>query len=776
MAAGKRRVRDEDDDLDEVRRTRGRVVTDGFDSDSDDSESGGHRVRWQKQHGEGAAGASAAAADEDDDDDMFASADKPEAEDSKKQPRSLKLSEIEGQEFGARTLAHSDDEDDDELDPEYAFAQSNNATEFQDANADAERTPPASPSSRDKRGMGYKIDGFNMKSELASGQFDQEGNYTWNAKDPYAQSDRWLEGNYSRKQMRAAQQAHEARAKRAQERANEQEAKYPTEAHALKALAEILEPGESVLEGLQAAGVSKRSKSGARGEQLELFTDLTAILMSDFGLMNIYDETYEGIVRKVRRAGIVDPEWDPKRTRERDQQEPVQQDAGQPDREATPSAAPPANSSVQYEYKWAPAYLAAMAAQSGGNVNPDVEIYGPYSATELCAWAKQGYFGAERENIRVRKHGENSWKTHLGACILILNVLGCYLLWLYWRCASSDAGSVPIGWAPDGALKASDISIEPQMRRYCQKCKGYKPPRSHHCSTCGRCVRRMDHHCQWVGNCVGQNNYADFYRFLVAVTFSCSVQFVIISLTVADYWNEDYYFKRPTTTEMVVIILNYLMCLPVILIIFFLAIYHTWLISGNTTTIEAWEVDRVHTQIRRGIIPHVRYPFDIGFWGNVTSVLGPNPLLWFVPGPVPGNGLEFPTSVADPAQYLWPPRDPRNRMAAPPEYTHGTAAHAMHPATTAAAVAEVPGYDSSGSDDEYEQSDMPPGRHVRVRRGSEGYEVRPPQYNREYWMRMEGYEASDWPEPQEPQEYPYGSFVAYGKYADMADDDEEATT
>ena len=366
--------------------------------------------------------------------------------------------------------------------------------------------------------------------------------------------------------------------------------------------------------------------------------------------------------------------------------------------------------------------------------------------------------------VRTRTFTE----THLVACVAILNALGCYLLWLYWRCANSDAGSVPLGWTPDDALKAADVTIEPKMRRFCQKCNGFKPPRSHHCSTCGRCVRRMDHHCQWIGNCVGHNNYGDFFRFLVAVPISCSVQFALISLVVLDYWNLDQYVKRPSTNEMVFIVLNYLMCLPVILIIFFLALYHIWLVTGNTTTIESWEVDRVHKQIRRGIVPYTRYPFDIGFWGNVTSVLGRNPLYWAVPAPLPGDGLDFPTCVPDrAAQFLWPPKDPRTRV---PVMMNGTRVK-YHDRGI-----DVPGYDSHESEEEDygpdEVDDMPM-RRLHVRRGSEGYEVRPPQYDREYWTRMEGYDASQWPEYQEPEEYPYGSFVAYGKYAE--DEEEEAT-
>ncbi|RYH17586.1 hypothetical protein EON65_28370 [archaeon] len=40
----------------------------------------------------------------------------------------------------------------------------------------------------------------------------------------------------------------------------------------------------------------------------------------------------------------------------------------------------------------------------------------------------------------------------------------------------------------------SEARIE-QFKKFCRKCKAFKPKRAHHCSICGRCIVKMDHHC-----------------------------------------------------------------------------------------------------------------------------------------------------------------------------------------------------------------------------------------------------------------------------------------
>jgi hypothetical protein len=49
------------------------------------------------------------------------------------------------------------------------------------------------------------------------------------------------------------------------------------------------------------------------------------------------------------------------------------------------------------------------------------------------------------------------------------------------------------------ALNASEgASNTLPFKKYCKRCKAYKPIRAHHCSICARCIVKMDHHCPLV--------------------------------------------------------------------------------------------------------------------------------------------------------------------------------------------------------------------------------------------------------------------------------------
>lgn len=72
--------------------------------------------------------------------------------------------------------------------------------------------------------------------------------------------------------------------------------------------------------------------------------------------------------------------------------------------------------------------------------------------------------------------------------------------------------------------------------RFCQWCKGWKPPRSHHCSTVDHCVMRMDHFCPFTNTCIGAFNHGNFLLiyffgytalFYSAVISACSLHVIL---------------------------------------------------------------------------------------------------------------------------------------------------------------------------------------------------------------------------------------------------------
>lgn len=515
-----------DIDLEEQERKRnqqgrkGRVVTEGYDSeDSDEEEEEEEEVDAAAQAGDGG----------EEDDDMFEVKDSngqtgskgatapPTAGDpsgkGKATERYLSLGEIEGQEFqSGPSGALSDESDDEDRDPSLELEDEDEDEEEEgediedDPVAAGERTPPLSPGGTtvlprnlktirrqkglkgkaarkqkaggpsgssssgmpagrpgegdaqsqmdfDDAAMGFKLEGFNMKSEMNSGRFDEEGNYIPNAKDPLAVYDKWLDGNYSKKGIRAAREAKEKRETEARRREREEEmlAGAGGVEGVKMQLLNFMERGESVLETLQRLGkeankvkaeAKKASKQqrrstaqrrngassavSAAGEDgtaptevppiassssttsqpsqtsqaqqgskaptapqivaIETFTTLTSMLMDLYGQVNIYDEEYEGLLRSVRKSGLVAEDWNP-----------TQRQVAE-DREGEEGAGAGASSSpspgAQYEYRWSPSYLQATGTATGTDSSEgQVETFGPHDLPTLRAWREAGYFG-----------------------------------------------------------------------------------------------------------------------------------------------------------------------------------------------------------------------------------------------------------------------------------------------------------------------------------------------------------------------------------------------
>lgn len=350
----------------ETRNHRGRVKTEGYDSDSSDD--GESVVKSRKPGVDGAV--------EDEDDDMFAMGEKEavKAEESgKKKEEFLRLGDIEGQEFEDQSGSEK--------------SESEGEAEDED---DAER--------RKKAGMGYELSSFNMREEMEEGKFAADGTYI-RTFDPHAAHDKWMEG-LDEKEIKKARRSHRQREKeqKAKQKAEEQEMKrLGGKDEVERELVGMLKKGETVLEALQRLGAQSKKAGGAKNmkpnnrrkgdlngnamqvddasrdvaatkapSEIDHITHLASTLMS-LGDTDIYSRTYEELVRSIRSAGKVDQSWVP------------------------PSA------DVKYEYKWA---VPDASAQEG-------QIFGPYSEDEIQAWYKAGYFGPSGEKVVVRKMGRD---------------------------------------------------------------------------------------------------------------------------------------------------------------------------------------------------------------------------------------------------------------------------------------------------------------------------------------------------------------------------------
>jgi len=334
---------------------KGRVRTDGYDSDSSDDGEG--VVLSRRAGGEGAA--------EDDDEDMFAMGEKEEKEvdagAKKKKEEFLRLGDIEGQEFEQG----SGSEDESEKEPEDMD--------------DEER--------RKKAGMGFELSSFNMREEMEEGKFAADGTYV-RSFDPHAVHDRWMEG-LDEKEIKKARRSHkqQERIQREKMKAEERELEQiGGKDEVEKGLIRMLKKGETVLEALQRLGakakknsvaVKKKPNNKTKGDpenapmsvdktpkapsDIDHITHLASTLMS-LGDTDIYSRTYEELVRSIRSSGKVDQSW------------------------------VPTSADVKYEYKW----------DVPGASAPEGQVFGPYSEEEMRTWFKASYFGIAGEKIKVR--------------------------------------------------------------------------------------------------------------------------------------------------------------------------------------------------------------------------------------------------------------------------------------------------------------------------------------------------------------------------------------
>ncbi|OBZ84562.1 LIN1-like protein [Choanephora cucurbitarum] len=297
---------DHEDQLEERKTRRGAVNFDVYGSDDEEVGGGMYSDSDQEEKEE-----EEPAPKQDEEFDMFGGDGDDKMEVDKKGKKKATTDELlEGQELNSHSrdrLEADDDEDDDEDDVE------------------------------DGQKKQSRIEAFNMKEELEEGSVDSNGNYIRNKVDPQAFHDNWMKG-ITRKDINKAKEAQQKRDREEALKEAERQSNLPqSETDIYLALVHHLRPGQSVQEALTSLANSLPKKLPAwkqkmldkknknkpvqqsqlteqeeteRREKVEKITGLADQMMA-LGHFNIYQDTYEMMIRHLRKEGAVDQDWLP---------------------------------------------------------------------------------------------------------------------------------------------------------------------------------------------------------------------------------------------------------------------------------------------------------------------------------------------------------------------------------------------------------------------------------------------------------------------------------
>jgi CD2 antigen cytoplasmic tail-binding protein 2 len=286
---------DHEDQLEDKKSRRGAVNFDVYDSDDEEVGGGAYSSDSEDESSKKKDEEELPTATTGEDFDMFGGEPEPTKDKGK-----AKASEIEGQEFDSYDREEEDDIEDGQK-------------------------------------KASKISAFNMKEEMEEGSVDDQGNYIRNKVDPQAFHDKWMEG-ISRKDINKAKEAREKRERdEALKEAKRQLDTPQTQTDIYLALVEYLKPGQTVQEALTSLANSLPKKLPAwkqkmldkknknkkapttqlsegeeelRRKKVESITGLADQMMA-LGHFNIYEDTFEMMVRYLRKEGVVSQDWIP---------------------------------------------------------------------------------------------------------------------------------------------------------------------------------------------------------------------------------------------------------------------------------------------------------------------------------------------------------------------------------------------------------------------------------------------------------------------------------
>lgn len=247
-----------------------------------------------------------------------------------------------------------------------------------------------------------------MKEELEEGRFDKDGHYLFNKNKEV--SDNWLDNiDWIKVKDPTADKDQKTAADNSDSDADSlPEGETPVrfdEMHKYKEMLAMMQPKETVKKALQRLGVRissaerwRRKKLGILEDNSEAVIKLTELaneILTNMGNMNVYEETFEFIERKLKSssgmstAAELDMFGD--ENFENKEKEKMDQDG-----DAAAAGAGDVPEKLMWEYKLS-------------SNEKDEKVFGPYDTEQMQSWVKEGRFA--KEGVFVRKVGQNTFHT-----------------------------------------------------------------------------------------------------------------------------------------------------------------------------------------------------------------------------------------------------------------------------------------------------------------------------------------------------------------------------
>lgn len=298
----------------------------------------------------------------------------------------------------------SDEEDDDANEDTYNI--------MSDGEIEGAEDGPSAPETN----IGFTA--FNMKEELEEGHFDKQGHYLWNKEKEIR--DNWLD-NIDWMQIKPSSTASVKKKGEDSEKHGLADSDSGDEdpdimfnpAQIYKQILEYLQPGETVSKALCRLGKGKKrlttaerwkrkqAKIPVEDENSVSITKLTELaneLLTRTGNMDIYQESYEHIKKKVeegekhahpsKQEAELDMYADDFDVKEKAKLDGSENNSKEENNSAKDDDK---EEEITWELKW--------------SQDENAEIHGPHTTEQMHMWAKEGYF---KSGAWVRRTGQNN--------------------------------------------------------------------------------------------------------------------------------------------------------------------------------------------------------------------------------------------------------------------------------------------------------------------------------------------------------------------------------